>query len=251
MDASNFHGIVMNLQQPTPRRSRVFAIAFLALSTMSWSMAYSETYIGGQIGTTIAGNKLRSIELTDFSPAGSKSDQSLAPAPLIGFKLGYYFPRAKWFGLETEAYHLTPHIKQQSTTVSIPAGAVLRDFGPVAGGTATAVTSGDHFRVITWVPVNFMFRYYKTRLQPYVGFGPGVFFGKITTTDPQFAESNGSTRLGLNAKAGVEYFMTRHFTAFVEGKYNYTKFEFNRTNDLSFKTTYNPLFVAFGLSYHF
>lgn len=241
----------MNRVHEATRYPRVSSIVLLVLTTMSVSIAYSETYIGGQIGTTVAGNKLRSIELTDFSPAGSKSDQSLATSALIGFKLGYYFPRAKWFGLETEAYHMTPHLKQQSTTVTIPAGAVLRDFGPVAGGTATGVTQGDHFRVITWVPVNFMFRYYKTRLQPYVGFGPGVFFGKLTTTDPQFAESNSSTRLGLNAKFGVEYYMTRHFTAFAEGKFNYTKFEFNRTNDLSFRTTYSPLLVAFGLSYHF
>lgn len=241
----------MNRIHEIPGYVRIPTIALLVLTVMRVSIAYSETYIGGQFGTGLAGNKLKDIELTDFSPAGSKSDQSLARSILVGFKFGYYFPQVKWFGLETEAYHMTPHIKRQSTTVTIPAGAVLRDFGPVAGGTATAVTSGDHFRVITWVPVNFMFRYYKTRLQPYVGFGPGVFFGKLTTTDPQFAESNSSTRLGLNVKGGGEYYITRHFTAFAEVKWNYTKFEFNRTNDLSFKTTYSPLLLAFGLSYHF
>lgn len=239
-------------------RARVMAgyvgiiLASVLLSVMlTASQAYSEAYIGGQFGTPIFGNKFKDIELTDFSPSGSKSDQSLSNTLLVGVRVGYYFPRARWFGLETEAYYMTPHIKQQSTTVTIPAGAVLRDFGPVTGGQASAVTSGDHFRVLTWVPVNAMFRYHKTRFQPYIGFGPAVFFGKLTTTDPQFAESNNSTKLGFNAKVGGEYFITRHFTAFIEGKYNYTKFEFNRTNDLSYRTTYSPIILAFGLSYHF
>ena len=229
----------------------IFAVTVLISIAIYVSLAYSEAYIGGQFGTAIGGNKFKDIELTDFSPSASKSDQSLANTLLVGFKAGYYFPRARWFGLESEAYYMTPHIKQQSTTVTIPANAVLREFGPVAGGTTTGVTSGDHFRVFTWVPVNFMFRYYKTRLQPYIGFGPAIFFGRLTTTDPQFAETNSSTRLGFNAKGGAEFYITRHLTAFTEVKWNYTKFEFNRTNDLSYKTTYNPILLAFGLSYHF
>jgi opacity protein-like surface antigen len=191
--------------------------------------------------------------MTDFSPAGSMSDRSLATSALLGFKLGYYFPRARWFGIETELYHTTPHIKQQPTTIAIQSGSVLREFGPVPGGTSTGVLSGDNFRVLTWVPVNFMFRYYKTRLQPYFGFGPGVFMGRITTTIPQFAGSQNSTRLGLNAKLGGEYFFTRHLTAFAEIKYNYTSFDFaaNSNGGFGFKATYNPIFLAFGVSYHF
>ncbi len=213
---------------------------------------YPEAYIGGQIGTTIGGNKLSSVALTDFSPNGSMSDRSLATSPLIGFKLGYYFPQARWFGLETEAYHTTPHIKQQSTTISIPSNAVLRDFGPVTGGTTSAVTSGDHFRVITWVPVNFMFRYYKTRLQPYFGFGPGIFMAHIKTTAAGFEGTQNSTKLGLNAKLGGEYFFTKHLTAFTELKYNYTSFDFAfKDRSFGFKATYNPILLAFGVSYHF
>jgi opacity protein-like surface antigen len=215
--------------------------------------AYSETYIGGQIGTGVSGNKLKNVELTDFSPTGSMSDRSLATSALFGLKLGYYFPRARWFGLETEFYQTTPHIKQQSTTVTIQPGAVLRDFGPVAGGTSTGVLSGDQFRVRTWVPVNFMFRYYKTRLQPYFGFGPGLYMAHIKTTVTGFEGTQSSTRLGLNAKLGGEYFFTRNVTAFAELKYNYASFNFDPNNNggFGFKTTYNPIFFAFGVSYHF
>lgn len=243
----------MNRLQAVTRSLEISVIAFVVSTTINVSSAYPEAYIGGQIGTAISGNKLSSVDLTDFSPNGSMSDRSLATSPLIGFKLGYYFPRARWFGLETEAYHMTPHIKQQSTTISIPSSAVLRDFGPVTGGTSTGTLSGDHFRVITFVPVNFMFRYYKTRLQPYIGFGPGIFMGRVTTTIPQFAGSQTSTRMGLNAKAGAEYFFTRHLTAFAEAKWNYARFDFSDSNNggFGYRATYNPLLLAVGLSYHF
>lgn len=232
----------------------IWATALLISTVMAVPNAYPETYIGGQLGTTVAGNKLRSTELTDFSPPGSMSDRSLSTSPLLGFKLGYYFPQARWFGLETEAYHMTPHIEQQSTKVTIPPGSVLNGFGPVAGGTSVGTLSGDNFRVITWVPVNFMFRYYKTRLQPYFGFGPGVFLARVTTTIPAFAGSQNSTKLGLNAKVGAEYFFTRHVTGFAELKYNYTSFNFegnNANGSFGFKATYNPILLAFGVSYHF
>ena len=214
---------------------------------------YPEAYIGGQIGTTIGGNKLSSVALTDFSPNASMSDRSLATSPLIGFKLGYYFPQARWFGLETEAYYMTPHIKQQSTTVTIPPPGQVIGGTTFPPGTTTATLSSDHFRVLTWVPVNFMFRYYKMRLQPYVGFGPGIFMGRDTTTIPQFAGSQNSTRIGLNAKAGAEYFFTRHLTGFAEIKYNYTRFDFpgNINDRFSYKATYSPIILAVGLSYHF
>lgn len=243
----------MNWMQSVRRSLGICVIALVICAPVSVSETYAETYIGGQIGTAISGNKLSSVDLTDFSPNGSMSDRELAASPLIGLKLGYYFPRARWFGLEAEAYHTTPHIKQQSTTITIPANAVLRDFGTVPGGTATGTLSGDHFRVITLVPVNFMFRYHKTRLQPYIGAGPGIFMGRVTTTIPQFAGSQTSTRIGLNAKAGVEYFLTRHLTAFAEVKWNYVRFDFsdNSNGGFGYRATYSPLIAAVGVSYHF
>ena len=231
----------------------VCAVALLVSIVLAVPNAYPEAYIGGQIGTTVAGNSLTSVELTDFSPAGSMSDRSLSRSILGGVKLGYYFPQARWFGIETEFFYTTPHIKQQNTRITIEPGAVLRDFGPVVGGTTVSELSGDHFRVMTWVPVNFIFRYHKTRLQPYVGIGPGLFFGKVTTTIPQFAGSQSSTQLGLNVKAGAEYFFTRHVTAFAEVKYNYVRFDFpaNDNGGFGFKATYSPVTIAVGLSYHF
>jgi opacity protein-like surface antigen len=235
------------------RYVKLSTIILLIVTMTMAPAAYAEMYIGGQFGTSVTGNTLTNVDLTDFTPNASMSDRTLAPSALIGFKLGYYFPQARWFGLETEAYHMTPHIKQQLATVTVPPPGAVVGGTAFSPGTATSVISGDHFRVITWVPVNLMFRYHKTRLQPYVGFGPAVFMGRITTTIPQFAGAQNSTRLGLNAKAGLEYFFTRHVTAFAEVKWNYTTFDFSGTSSgaFAFRATYNPLLAAVGLSYHF
>ncbi len=229
------------------------AAALLVSIVLAVPNAYPEAYIGGQIGTTIAGNSLTSVELTDFSPSGSMSDRELSRSVLGGGKLGYYFPRARWFGIETEFFYTTPHIEQQNTRITIQPGAVLSGFGPVVGGTTESVLSGDYFRVMTWVPVNLIFRYHKTRLQPYVGFGPGVFFARVKTTVMGFEGTQNSTNVGLNVKAGAEYFFTRRLSAFAEWKYNKTSFNFeaNDNGAFGFRADYSVHFIAMGLNFHF
>ncbi len=228
-------------------------LAGLVSFLMTAPYAYPEAYIGGQVGSTIAGKKLTGVELTEFSPPGSMSDRSLANSAVVGLKAGYYFPRARWFGLETEFYQTNPHIKQQPTTISIAPGSVLRDFGTVPGGTTTGVLSGDQFRIRTWVPVNAMFRYHKTRLQPYFGFGPALFMARVKTTAAGFEGTQSSTRIGLNAKLGAEYFITRHLSASLEGRYNKANFTFEPTSTggFGFKADYDMIFVSIGLNYHF
>lgn len=89
--------------------------------------ARAETYIGGQIGTTFFGdnNKLARVDLTDFSPAGSMSGRDLASSPVFGGKIGHYFQRARWLGLELEASYTTSHIEQQPTRFTVLPGSVL------------------------------------------------------------------------------------------------------------------------------
>jgi len=231
---------------------RVVIAALVSFLTAT-PYAYPEAYVGGQLGTTIMGNKLKSVELTEFSPPGSMSDRELANSAMFGVKVGYYFPRARWFGLETELYQTNPHIKQQNTTITVQSGAVLRDFGPVTGGSSTGVLSGDQFRVRTWVPVNAMFRYHKTRLQPYIGFGPALYMARVKTIVTGFEGTQSSARLGINVKAGVEYFITRNLSASLEGRYNKANFIFDPTSTggFGFKANYEMVFAAVGLNYHF
>ena len=150
----------------------IVAALFLSSMVLEVPKAHSEAYIGGQIGTTlpgggglIPGNRLTNVELNEFSPAATMSDRELSRSIVGGVRVGYFFPRVPWLGVETEAFYTTPHIKQQNTRVTIPPGAIFQG-NPAPGGSTEGILTGDHFRVITWAPVNVMLRYHKTRLQP-------------------------------------------------------------------------------------
>lgn len=240
---------------------RVVWLSALLLS-LSVSSAYSEMYIGGQVGTTFIGdtNKLTRVEITDLSappgsfltPRGSMSGRDLASSPVWGGKIGYYFPKVSWFGIELEAFYSTPHIEEGPTRVSILPGTVVTG-GSVASGTATSIFPGDYFRVITIAPFNLMFRYNKARFQPYVGVGPAIFLSRINTTEVGFQGKQSSTKVGLNVKLGGEYFFTEHISGYGEVRYNYTRFEFDATEagGFGFAATYNPITFSFGVGYHF
>ncbi len=229
------------------------------LMSLNVSSAYSEMYIGGQVGTTFFGdnNKLTRVDITDtggppgsfLSPHGSMSGRDLASALVWGGKIGYYFPQVSWFGLELEASYSTPHIQQGPTRLSIAPGSG----GTLPSGEYLEIFPGDNFRVITIAPLNLMFRYNKARFQPYVGVGPGIFLSRINTTEVTFAGTQSSTKVGLNVKLGAEYFFTEHITGYGEVRYNYTRFSFDATESGSFgfNATYNPIIFSFGVGYHF
>jgi opacity protein-like surface antigen len=246
----------MNQRHTTWATSGICAIALAFSSAMlAVPNAYPEVYVGGQIGMTFfnENNKLTRIDLQDFSPAGSMSGRDLASSPVFGGKVGYYFQTVPWIGLEMEAYYTTPHIEQQSTRFSVHDGSILSGFGPVSGVDTNGLVSGDYFRVITVAPFNLMFRYHKTRFQPYVGIGPGIFLTRIKTTDVGFEGTQSSNRVGLNVKMGAEYFFTQHISGFGEVRYNYTtlSFDANDTGSFGFKAIYNPIIFSFGVGYHF
>lgn len=235
------------------RSTTTLAITLVVFALLHVQEAYPEGYISGQFGAALPSlaKGLTNGEFTDLSPHGTISDRDLQSSLVLGLKGGYYFPRARWFGLETELFYTTPHIKQQPTTITIQPGTTYKGV-PVPITSATGNLSGDHFRVMTWVPINLMFRYHKTRLQPYIGVGPALFMGRITQTTQGFEGSQSSTRIGLNAKAGLDYFITRHVSVFGEWKYNLVKFEFAESDtQLAYSTTYQMHMAVLGLSYHF
>lgn len=216
--------------------------------------AYPEAYIAGQFGVALPsiGGGLTNAEFNFSSPPFEVPDFPLKTSFLYGAKVGYYFSRANWFGLETEAYNTTPHMKQLQTTWTVPAGTVFP--GPGGGTIPTTVTgpvtfAGNHLRVLMWAPANLMFRYPNGRLQPYIGFGPGIFFARVNVTEQGFETSQSNIRVGLNAKVGAEFFITRHVAVFGEWKYNWVRFNFDEA--LGIAATYEMHLVAGGLSYHF
>lgn len=215
--------------------------------------AYPEAYIGGQFGMALPsiGQGLSDVDINSsfFVPGTTHSDLALATSFMWGVKGGYYFKSARWFGLEAEYFSTSPHIKQQVHTFTNSSGTA----------SSTSPLQGAHFLVQTVAPLNLMFRYPKTRLQPYFGIGPAIFFAKIKgegLTPDSTASTSDNGRIGVNAKLGFEYFITRHVTAFGEWKYNYARFQFKENTDLwpfpyGFNATYRMHLVAFGLSYHF
>ena len=231
--------------------SLTFSAIVLGFATTTQVPAtYAETYIAGQFGVTlpsVAGKSLGEGDLTGrfVNPGSRVSAQSLDESILYGGKIGHYFKAVPWLGLEAEVYNTTPHIKQQMITFSGPSGPV-----------GSAELAGLHFRVLTVAPFNVMFRYHKTRLQPYVGVGPGLFFARIE--DPALTSNNtqSSMGFGVNAQAGVRYYITRQVALFGEGKFNYTKFSFDETpagffNLFGFDADYKMFHASFGLSVHF
>jgi opacity protein-like surface antigen len=245
----NAREMAMNTAQSTKHFVITRFLALLTTIVLFVPQAYAESYVAGQFGVTLPsiGKGLTDNDLTGIFPPGwTVSDQSLTTSVLYGAKLGHYFRAVPWLGLEAEVYNTTPHIKQQSITFSDPSGPVgSLDF------------PGVNLRVLTLAPFNLTLRYHKTRLQPYIAVGPGIFFARIKDSSLTSDNTQSSTDLGLNAQLGVRYYLTRHFTVFAEGKYNHVRFNFSETppginfNLFGFNSTYNMFHIAFGLSYNF
>lgn len=204
--------------------------------------AYAETYVAGQIGVTLP-QSLRNVDLTQDGLGGlSSTDLSLKSSLMGGIKLGHFFSRARWLGVETELFYTTPHIKDQHVTISGPGGSL--PLGQI---------SGEYNKILTWAPMNLVFRYDKTRLQPYIAIGPGIFFA--SRKDAAEGTQSG-TAIGLNSQVGVRYYITRSWTVFGEGKYNlarigYTSEDSDPNSALGYRATYSAFIFSFGIGYHF
>jgi hypothetical protein len=217
----------------------------LCLSLFGAASAQAESYVAGQIGMTFP-QALSSGKITQDGLGGLDiSDQPLKNSLMLGAKLGHYFTRARWIGIETGLSYADPHIKQGSLTFSGTGGP------PVSTGTL----SGIHQRMIIWDVATLMFRYPKYRLQPYVGVGPALFFASLN--GPSAPPGQSGTAIGLNVEGGARYYMTRRWALFGEMQYHrarigYTSNDSNLAADpLGFRATYSALTVSVGLSYHF
>ena len=225
------------------RRSVITSLLTLLMPIVLFApQAYAESYVGGQFGVTFP-QSLSNVKLTQDGFAGlSSSDLSLKSSLMGGIKLGHYFSRARWLGIETELFYTTPHIKDQPVTISGPGGSL--PLGQI---------SGEYNKILTLAPMNLVLRYHKTRLQPYIAIGPGIFFA--TRKDADGGTQSG-TAIGLNSQVGVRYYITRSWTVFGEGKYNlarigYTSNDSDPDAALGFRATYSAFIFSFGVSYHF
>jgi hypothetical protein len=163
----------------------------------------------------------------------------------VGGKLGHYFTRARWIGVETGVSYSTPHIKEGSLTFTGPGGSL----------TLTEL-SGIHQRMIIWDVATLMIRYPGYRLQPYVGIGPALFFA--TLKGPTAPPGQSAMGIGLNSEVGARYYITRSWALYGEGQYHlaphlgYISNDSNPNADpFGFRATYSAFTVSLGVSYSF
>ena len=233
----------------TTRSTRCFAItsllALLAPIVFFAPQAYAESYVAGEIGL-VKPQSLSDGKVTQDGFGGlDLSDQPLKNSLGLGGKLGHYFTRARWIGIETGVSYSTPHIKEGSLTFTGPGGSAI------IGG-----LSGIHQHMIIWDVATLMFRYPGYRLQPYVGIGPSLFFA--TLKGPTAPPGQSALGIGLNGEIGARYYITRNWAFFGEGQYHlaphlgYISNDSNPAADpFGFRATYSALTVSLGVSYHF
>lgn len=229
---------------PLIRRFAIGSLVALVVPIVLFSpKTYAETYVAGQIGL-VKPQSLTDGKVTQDGIGGlSLSDQPLKDSLGLGGKFGHYFTKARWIGIETSLSYSTPHIKEGS----------LRFTG--AGGSATlSGLSGIHQRMVTW-DMDVIFRYPGYRLQPYFGIGPSFYFA--TLQGPSAPPGQSATSIGFNAELGAQYYLTRQWTLFGEGKYNHARMNYssNHSDDnadpFGFRATYSAFTFSIGIGYHF
>jgi opacity protein-like surface antigen len=219
---------------------------FLALihTVLVPSATYAESYVAGQFGVTLP-QSLSNGKVTQDGFGGlSLSDQPLKSSAMGGVKLGHYFTKARWLGIETGLSYTTPNIKAGSLTFSGP------------GGPPQTVTglAGVSQRIVTW-DTDMIFRYPGYRLQPYIGIGPSILFA--TLKGPTAPPGQSSTAIGFNAEGGVQYYLTRQWTLFGEGKYTRAQMNYSSNHSdpnadpFGFRATYSAFTLSVGIGYHF
>jgi opacity protein-like surface antigen len=216
-----------------------------------------EVYVGGFGGYTLGHNF---NNLDGSLAAGSTSPGiDLKNSGIYGAKVGYFFPnRLNWLGVEVEGFNTTPHLKQSAigpgehlrvTTAAVnfiargKFACSPRSDSDVSRRTTTETGTdryGRDYRAETFCP-----------LQPYVGVGLGVFFARANGGLGSRSDSDNAVP-GLNALAGIRYFLTEHVAVFGEYKYNRASFNFDDLGPgTTLKGDYSVSHIVGGLSFHF
>jgi len=206
------------------RRIKVLIVLAAGLWLGAVAPAAAEWYVAGQAGVNFA-DQLKNIQGTGTLQSLQGPDFDLKNAMVYGGKLGY-FPGNGAVGIELDAFHSTPHIKNLD---DIP---------------------GIHMRV-TNVGLNVLFRYPGQTFQPYVGFGGAALIAHIG--DSPTTRSDSDVGFGINLLAGLRTFITPYIAVFTEYKFTQGTLIFDRAFPPGggFSGDYRAQHVVFGVSYHF
>ena len=199
------------------------------------SAAHAETYFGGMLGGAFP-NAFSDVR---DGQGRSYSNLEMKNSVVAGIKLGHYFSKVEWFGLETELFAAAPKFKAQTVPGTGP------------GCPCTLTTADPSLRTLTWA-VNAVVRYPGEKFQPYAGIGLGVFFADLHS---QGAKDDNAVP-GLNALAGARYFFTREVALFGEYKYAQASFNFGQAvstgaGSTALKGDYSANMFVVGVTAHF
>jgi len=192
--------------------------------------AQAEWLIGGTVGATIP-NGLTSPSGTG-QQGGSLNTFTQQTTLSYGGKVGYFFDRYKWLGLDMDVSNSTPNINAKQASVT--------------GGTGLGANNGQNLRMTTW-STNLIARYPGERLRPFVGGGLGVFFANADGV----ASSNWNP--GAVGFAGLNILLIEHISMSLEYRYHYANLRFDDIlgPGRGFEATYTSNTINLGLNYHF
>jgi hypothetical protein len=136
------------------------------------------------------------------------------PSPVFGAKVGYYFHKFPYLGLEGDFYWSRPTTYSQTVKLSTPfpsnnviPGNRARFPGQLINQTTLALHLMGRLGFIKDDEVSF------GRIQPYVGIGPGI-------TD-LFGNADAAKNFGIDALVGVRYMIRKNLSVFAEFKINH------------------------------
>jgi opacity protein-like surface antigen len=209
-----------------------------------------EFYVAGFGGYTI-GHGFDNVEGTGIASGLNLGDFSLKNSGVYGLKIGYFLPRRlTWLGFEVEGFNTTPHIEETNLISGTHLRVTTLAFNAIARLKTMCQRHEDHGRK-TGGTEDTVYRYHEfCRLQPYVGVGLGVFFARASDEAGSVSD-NGVP--GLNALAGLRFYVTERIALFGEYKYNRATFDFDNIGgaNIGLKGDYSASHIVGGLSLHF
>jgi opacity protein-like surface antigen len=214
----------------------VIVLVFAFLSTK----AYAEFYVAGELGYALS-DKVDSLTPMGTVTSLDTSEIKLKRAFAFGGKVGYFMSFFRWLGVEAEGFTTTPHFKEQTIN-----GSPSRPIGPFPAQTLT----GARLEVTTYA-LNVIARLPLDRFEPYVGIGPAIYHFNVK--NDVAATTDSSTHLGLNALAGVRFFLTSQLAVFGEFKHSEAKVKAANlfSSNAGAEGTYSANLIFAGISFHF
>lgn len=229
-----------------------------------------ELYVAGFGGFTL-GHSFSNTEGRGTLATQDIGSFDLANSVVYGMKIGYFHPgRLNWLGLEMEGFNTTPHLEQQGNTPGSYLRVATLAFNVIARKRLGCRESDrdhlDRTRHTTTREKDGRYEndgrhhYYEDHspleenarcpLQVYAGAGPAIFFAE---TSNQFGRSTDNAEVGVNALAGLRYFVHRNMAIFGEYKFNYAGFDFTQIQGTTagIQGEYKASHFVGGLAIHF